>query len=66
MANIDAALGEQVFDVPQAERVFDRQQHRQADYLGRAVEIAEWACGYAVTRHPAPLPSHPYQMVHLL
>jgi hypothetical protein len=33
MADVDAALSEQVFDVPEAERVLHVQQHRQADDL---------------------------------
>src|SRR3954447_22819850 len=34
MADVDAALGEQILDVPEAERVFNVQQYRQADDLG--------------------------------
>jgi hypothetical protein len=33
MADIDAALGKQVFDVSQAERALHVQKHGQADYL---------------------------------
>jgi hypothetical protein len=34
MADVDAALSEQVFYVPQGQRVLQVEQHCQADYLG--------------------------------
>jgi hypothetical protein len=51
MADVDAALGQQVFDVPEAERVLHVQQHRQADHLRRAVEVAEGTGWDTRTRH---------------
>ena len=41
MADVDAALVEKVFDIAQREREPDVQHHRQADDLGRRLEIAE-------------------------
>ena len=41
VANIDPVLGQQVFDVPQRQRVFDIHHHHEADHLGRRVETAE-------------------------
>jgi hypothetical protein len=61
MADVDAAVREQVFNVPQRQRVFDVQHHRQPDHLGRAVEVAEGICGAAIGHaglaNPLPLPS---------
>ena len=41
MANVDAALGQEIFDLPQRQRITDIQHHRAADYLRRTVEITE-------------------------
>ncbi len=41
MADIDAALEEEVLDLAERERVADIHHHREADNLGRAVEAAE-------------------------
>ena len=41
MADVDPALGQEILDVAQRQRVLHVHQHRQTDYLGRAVEIAE-------------------------
>jgi hypothetical protein len=41
MADIDAALKQQIFDLPQRERITDVHHHREADHLGRTVEITE-------------------------
>jgi hypothetical protein len=34
VANVDAAREQQVFDVPQGQRVLNPPQHRYADHLG--------------------------------
>jgi len=41
VADIDAPLMEQVLDLPQRQRIADIHHHREADYLGRRVEITE-------------------------
>ncbi len=41
MADIDAAFEQQIFDMPQRQRIADVHHHREADHLGRAVEISE-------------------------
>ena len=41
VANIDAALMEQVLDVPKRKREPDIEHHREADDLGAGLEVAE-------------------------
>ena len=41
VTDVDAPLNEQIFDLPQRQRIADIHHHREADHLGRAVEIAE-------------------------
>jgi hypothetical protein len=41
VTDVDAPLEEQVFDLPQRQRITNIHHHREADHLGRAVEIAE-------------------------
>ncbi len=41
VADIDATFEKKIFDLPQRQRIPDVHQHRQANYLGRTVEIAE-------------------------
>ena len=41
VADIDTALEQQVLDLAQRQRVPDIHHHRQADDLGRTIEIAE-------------------------
>jgi hypothetical protein len=41
MADVDVALEQQIFDLPQRQRIADVHHHREADYFGRAVETAE-------------------------
>ena len=41
VANIDATLKQQIFDLPQRKRIPDVHHHREADYLGRTVEITK-------------------------
>jgi hypothetical protein len=45
MRDIDAALTEQVLDIPERQRVADVHHHRQADDLRRGLEVAEDARG---------------------
>ena len=49
VADIDTALGQQIFNLSQRQRVADIHHHRDADDLGRTVEIAEGIS------HPAKL-----------
>ena len=41
IADLDAALEQEVFDLSQRQRVSDIQHHREADHFGRTVEITE-------------------------
>src|SRR5665811_2011434 len=41
VADIDPPLVEQILDLPQRKRIADVHHHREADHLGRRVEIAE-------------------------
>ncbi len=56
MGNVDAALVQQVFDIPQRHRVTDIHHHREADDLGTGLEIPENA-GVA---HPIRLAAPPF------
>ncbi len=40
-ADIDTTLEQQIFDLPQRERIADAHHHREADHRGRRVEIME-------------------------
>jgi hypothetical protein len=42
VADIDSALEQQIFYLSQGQRITDVHHHREADHLGRAVEITEW------------------------
>ena len=56
VADIDTALEQQVLDLAQRQRVPDIHHHRQADDLGRTIEIAEWISHPTTLRtDPAPL-----------
>ena len=41
MANVDAALEQEIFNLSQRQGITDIQHHSAADDLGRAIEIAE-------------------------
>jgi hypothetical protein len=41
VADVDAPLEEQIFDLPQRQRIADIHDHHEADHLGRAIEISE-------------------------
>ena len=41
IADLDATLEQEVFDLSQRQRVSDIQHHREADHFGRTVEITE-------------------------
>ncbi len=41
VADIDTALEQQIFYLSQGQRITDIHHHREADYLGRTVEITE-------------------------
>lgn len=51
MTDVDAALEEQVLDVPPRQRESDVHHHHEADRFGRGVEIAEWTGGFARAWH---------------
>ena len=55
MRDIDSALVQQVLDIPKRERIADVHYHRQADDLGRSLEVAKNA-GIA---HPVRLAARP-------
>jgi len=42
MADVDAALEQQILDVPQRERETHVHHHHEADYLWRRVKAAGW------------------------
>ena len=42
MADIDTALEQEILALPQRQRIAVLHHHREANYLGRAVEITEW------------------------
>ena len=41
MANVDPALGQEILDIAQRQRVFHVHHHDQTDHFWRAVEISE-------------------------
>jgi len=41
VADIDASFKQKILDLPQRQRIPDIHHHRQADHLGRRVEITE-------------------------
>ncbi len=41
MADIDTALEQEIFYLSQGQRITDVHHHREADHLGRTVEITE-------------------------
>ena len=45
VADVDTALEEQVFHVPEAEREAHVHHHRQPDHLARRVEVADGLSG---------------------
>ena len=54
VADVDPALGQQILDVAQRQRVSHVHHHDQADDLRRAIEIAEWvAHGLKLPRRDA-------------
>ena len=46
MADVDAPFEQNIFDLTQRQRIADIRHHREADYLGRAVEITEGVLHY--------------------
>jgi hypothetical protein len=42
MANIDAALVQQILDIPKGQRETNVEHHRQADNLAARFEVAKW------------------------
>ena len=58
MADVDAALGQQVLHIPQRQRVLHVHHHHEADHLRRTVEVAERVGGAG---HMAALPASDYR-----
>ena len=54
VADIDAAFEQQIFNLPQRQRIADVHHHREADHLGRAVEITEGITHQRNLRTAAP------------
>jgi hypothetical protein len=63
VADVDAALMQKIFDIPQRKRETDVQHDRQPDDLGRRLEIAEG--GSVLSSQPASRPPCPPQAVFL-
>jgi hypothetical protein len=42
VADINASFKQKILDLPQRQRIPDIHRHRQADNLGRRIEITEW------------------------
>ncbi|WP_454599526.1 hypothetical protein [Qipengyuania sp. SM2507] len=59
VADVDPALRQQVFHVPQRQRKADVHHHHQADYLGRRVEIAKRAGWFLQSGHRPALADPP-------
>ncbi|WP_371810811.1 hypothetical protein [Ruegeria sp. HKCCD7318] len=58
MANVDASLVQQIFDIPKRERETDVQHNRQADDLGTGFKVFERhgsGHGQKLRNHPARL-----------
>ena len=51
VTDIDAPLEQQIFYLPQGQRVTDIHHHREADYLRRTVEITEGILGIVTLTH---------------
>ena len=47
-ADIDAALAKDILDLAQRQRIPDVHHHREANNLGRRVEISEWVSHLSV------------------
>ena len=65
MADVDAALEQQILDVAQRQRIVNVHHHNEPDDLGRAVEIAERIVGLRRTGYLARLNPTPDRLVHL-
>jgi hypothetical protein len=62
MADVDAALMKQVFDVAEREWETNVQHHRQANDIGTGFEVAKWR----TFCHPAKLRNHPARLKSVL
>ena len=56
MADVDAALMQEVFDIPQSKRKAHIHHHRKLDDLGRCFEISERISGHPETLTDLPYP----------
>lgn len=59
VAQIDAALEQQILNVPQAQREADVHHDHQADYFGRCVETAKRGRGLALELQPMRVRDQP-------
>jgi len=59
MANVDAALEQQVLDIPERQWEPHIRHHQEADHLGRGCEVAERAAWPAGARRDPALPGMP-------
>jgi len=59
MANVDTALKQKVFDIPQAQRKANVHHHYKPNYLGRGIEALEWVFWFAASGNQYALPSPP-------
>ena len=55
VTNIDATFGQNVFNLAQRQRIADVQHHREANDLGRAVEITAGISRLRLRNSPSPL-----------
>jgi len=53
-ADVDATLKQRTFDLPQRKQIADVHHHREANYLGRTVEIPQWILHCRTLRNAAP------------
>ena len=54
VADVDATFGQQILDLSQRQWIADIHHHREADYLGRAVEITEGILHLRRLRNASP------------
>ena len=63
VADVDAALVQQILDVSERKWKSNVEHHSQADYLGAAVEAFEWVCfrhGQRLRNRPTRLNPNPF------
>jgi hypothetical protein len=53
VADIDATLEQEIFYLPQRQRIADIHHHSEANHLGRTIETTEWIAHCRRLRNPA-------------